>query len=262
MLDLGAALNKSKNGSEFAASTVDHSEEKIAAMEREREEGREPTTNDHLPVAVLNQISDVKADFFEIIKEAEKIRIKAKDLAIVNDATAEEGATLGIEAARLIKNIEARQKQIIETPSRWIQGVKNVVAAIVNPLQEAKTTMSSKINQYRAKTELDRREQEKKICEASEKLQEELDADAKAKGIEAPVVAPAAMPDTKKQIKPASGGMVYQTSRWVCRVEDPQKVPREYCIPSTPLLNEAVKNGVREIAGCKIEQVTETRMRG
>jgi hypothetical protein len=38
-------------------------------------------------------------------------------------------------------------------------------------------------------------------------------------------------------------------------------VPREYCEPSKRLLDDAVKMGIREIAGCKIEEVSETRFR-
>ena len=46
--------------------------------------------------------------------------------------------------------------------------------------------------------------------------------------------------------------------RWVCEVIDEKLVPREYCEPVNSLLNAAVKNGVREIAGCKVYEYFST----
>jgi len=263
LLDLGAALSKGKKEMDGAAIVVDHDEERLAAvLEKGVVAGKNPVPAPVDLTSILPAIVDVKADFYAMVTEAEKIRAEATALVVVNDETAKQAAEIGVNASRLVKKIDARQKEILEAPAQWIQGVKNIVSAMLNPLQDAKTLTTRKINEYRAKAELDKREAEKKIREASEKLQAELNADAKAKGIEAPLVAPAALPKTNSNIKTDTGGTVYQTSRWICRVEDPGKVPHQYCIPSLPLLNEAVKNGVREIPGCKIEQVTETRMRG
>jgi len=50
-------------------------------------------------------------------------------------------------------------------------------------------------------------------------------------------------------------------SRWVCEVNNADLVPREFCQPNQVQLNQAVKNGVREIAGCTIKEVYSSTTR-
>ena len=69
------------------------------------------------------------------------------------------------------------------------------------------------------------------------------------------------IPKEKTTIKSESGTTSYEVKRWVCTVLDPAAVPKEYCEPVKKLLDDAVKMGAREIPGCKIEEITETRFR-
>jgi hypothetical protein len=56
-------------------------------------------------------------------------------------------------------------------------------------------------------------------------------------------------------------GSASTRSRWVAYVTDPAAVPRTYMIPDQKRLNEAVKNGVREIPGVNIHEVTDLAIR-
>ncbi|OPY83160.1 MAG: hypothetical protein A4E71_02915 [Smithella sp. PtaU1.Bin162] len=103
---------------------------------------------------------------------------------------------------------------------------------------------------------------------SKKKLEEEIAA-AKAKALEeaeknkiivpeinTPVVAPA-----EKVTRTESGTSAYQAKTWKCYIEYPDKVPREYCEPSGRLLNQAVKQGIRTIPGCRIVEEGDTRFR-
>ena len=49
--------------------------------------------------------------------------------------------------------------------------------------------------------------------------------------------------------------------RWVCEIVDESLVPREFCMPHPTLLNKAVSEGIREIAGCVIKEVFSSSTR-
>lgn len=60
----------------------------------------------------------------------------------------------------------------------------------------------------------------------------------------------------------ASSGRGVERKRWVATVVDAEKVPRTYLVVDQRLINAAVKDGVREIPGVKIEQQEELAIRG
>jgi hypothetical protein len=103
--------------------------------------------------------------------------------------------------------------------------------------------------------ELDKRNKE---IDDSKKAAEE---EAKKHEIQAPTVVAQVFEQTNNVTRTESGTSSYQVKNWVCTVIDPAAVPREFCEPVKKLLDDAVKQGLREIAGCKIEEVSSTRFR-
>ncbi len=97
---------------------------------------------------------------------------------------------------------------------------------------------------------------EEERLEAIRKAEEE----AKKNEVQAPtVVSPVVQ--AAPRVTRTEAGSSYQSKRWVCRIVDEKKVPREYCEPSQKLLNDAVKMGTRIIEGCVIEEISETKFR-
>lgn len=78
--------------------------------------------------------------------------------------------------------------------------------------------------------------------------------DTEAAALPAPYVPPLA------KTEHTEAGRVTFTKRWVCEIVDPSLVPRQYCKPDQPMLNAAVKSGVREIPGCRIVEVESSRV--
>jgi hypothetical protein len=161
--------------------------------------------------------------------------------------------------------------------------------------------LKSKITAYQSRIELERRMQEEAARKAAAAFQAKLDAEAaeanrkaleeaerkaeeearakkaSAEEIEAArkaaaeeaakheVVAPQVpdiiIPQQETVTRTESGTSSHQVKTWKCFVERPELVPREYCAPDGRLLNNAVKMGVRDIPGCRIEEVSDTRFR-
>lgn len=161
--------------------------------------------------------------------------------------------------------------------------------------------LKAKITAYQSRIELDRRKQEEAARKSAEELQRKLDAEAaevnrkareeaariaeeearkkkasddeiaaarkaaeeeaKKHEVIAPTVTAPVIPVTNNVTRTETGTSAHQAKTWKCRIVTPALVPREFCEPSTKLLNDAVKMGVREIPGCVIEEVSETRFR-
>jgi hypothetical protein len=161
--------------------------------------------------------------------------------------------------------------------------------------------LKNKITAYQSRIELERRKQEELSRKAAAEFQAKLDAEAaevnrkareeaerkaveeaKAKKaseeeieaakkaaaeeaakheVQAPQVPDIIIPRQETVTRTESGTSSHQVKTWKCFVERPELVPREYCAPDGRLLNNAVKMGVRDIPGCRIEEVSDTRFR-
>lgn len=161
--------------------------------------------------------------------------------------------------------------------------------------------LKAKITDYQTKQEMARREAEAKAKAAAEELQKKLNAEAeeknriareeairkaeeearakaaseaeieaarkkaeeeaKKKEIEAPTVTAPVIPVNENVVRTETGSSAHQSKRWVCEITDASLVPREFCEPVMKLLNDAVKMGIREIPGCIIKEVSDTRFR-
>lgn len=161
--------------------------------------------------------------------------------------------------------------------------------------------LKAKITSYQSRIELERRKQEEAARTAAAELQKKLDAEAeeanrKARAeaarvaeeearkkkasedeiaaariaaeeearkheITAPTVMAPVIPASSNVTRTETGTSSHQVKTWKARIVDPRLVPREYCEPVMKLLNDAVKMGIREIPGCVIEEVSDTRFR-
>lgn len=161
--------------------------------------------------------------------------------------------------------------------------------------------LKGKITAYQSKVELERRKQEEAARKAAAEFQAKLDAEAaeanrkareaaekkaeeearakKASNeeieaakkaaadeaakheVHAPQVPDMIIPKQETVTRTETGTSSHQVKTWKCYVERPELVPREYCVPDGRILNQAVKMGVRDIPGCRIEEVNDTRFR-
>jgi septum formation inhibitor MinC len=178
---------------------------------------------------------------------------------------------------------------------------KLVLNAKKSNADSIEAVLKNKITSYQSRIELERRKQEEAARKAAAELQAKLQAEAdeanrkareeaakkaeeearKAKAskaeidaarkkaeeeakkheIQAPTVVAQVFEQTNNVTRTESGASSYQVKEWKCFVEHPDEVPREFCRPDGMLLNQAVKQGMRMIAGCKIEEVSSTRFR-
>lgn len=224
--------------------------------------------------------------------------VKQAKGVVVTDSESNKAA-VSIESSNklLYKKLETARKGFVAPYNEHVKKINNIFKTLTDPLlanealikkvrgdydyqlllerraEEARLREEQRQLQARLNEEArqQREEADRKAREAAEKLKTEQDAAARAaleKTIEeetaaaeapAPTVAPIVI-EKPKVIRTAEGSS-YTTFKWVCRVVDPDLVPRTYCEPFQKHLDDAVKGGIREISGCIIEEVAIPKTR-
>ena len=197
--------------------------------------------------AVLADLEALEAKCTGLINEANALEIKTK--------------TENMEAVNISGKLQEITKQVKKKCEDFLAPYKKVTSAINGPKKRitdtatrAKSIINQKIFQFKKQEEIEQAKQQKLIDDASKKLQESLNEQAKEIGIEAPQVAPIQAPKPVKVLRGDTGASVYSRKTWKCEIVEPGLVIREYCLPSQTLLNQAVKMGVRKTPGCRIYQ--------
>ena len=195
--------------------------------------------------AVMADLSAMEVKCTELICEAEALVIKTPEQ--------------NMEAVNISGKLQEITKQVKKKCEDFLTPYKKVTSAINGPKKRiteaadrAKTIINQKIFQFRKQEEIEAAKQQKLIDEASKKLQESLNEQAKELGIKAPTVAPIKAPKPVTILRGDSGASVYTQSRWKVEIVNPELVAREYCVPLISLLNQAVKMGSRTLAGCRV----------
>ena len=252
-------------------------------------------------IATTLSLMSVKPQFAQYVAATEKMALDAAAINISNDDGLKFAVALGGEAKKIVKAIDARKKDVTADASEYVKSVNGFCKIFTDKLGLIETTLKQKITAYQIKVELDRRKQEEAARKAAAELQAKLDAEAaeanrKAKEeaarkaeeearakkaseaeiaaakkaaedeaakheITAPQLPDMVIPKQETVTRTENGTSSYLVKTWKCYVQSPDLVPREYCVPDGRLLNQAVKQGIREIPGCSIVEENSTRFR-
>jgi light-regulated signal transduction histidine kinase (bacteriophytochrome) len=158
------------------------------------------------------------------------------------------------------KEIEESRKNILAPHKEFTDAVNRLSKEVQEPLKNIVTILKTKTTSYITKLELERRKQEEAQRKAAIEIQKKIDEEAKLSNVVAPQVVMPVMPEVKTVTRTESG-TAYIHREWTHEIVDANQVPREYLVVDERLIRTAVKNGVRQIPGCRIFEKTETRIR-
>jgi hypothetical protein len=206
---------------------------------------------------VVNTIGTTIAKFEGLVEERQ----------IVTDAD------LGV-ASDMLKDIKTLKKQIDDKRKEFTAPLNSALKKLnaefkphISAAEKIQRELEKKIVAYqreqerlREEAERKRREEQRKRLEEEQKRREEL---AEKNGSEKELDRAIALEDRAKEIDQepiqfepkAIKSQAATTSirkAWTYQVTDENAVPREYCAPDPRKLANAVKSGVREIAGVNI----------
>lgn len=189
------------------------------------------------------------------VMEAEAAAIEVKSAAAASNATEMTG-----QVKRLVKSVDDRRKEIIADPDSFVRKVNGFVKPISDRLKAIEALLKRKLSDHAYQVELQRREIERKQNEARIELQRQVDAEAKAKGVESVVIAPVAMP-TKKEPVRSDSAVSSAVMVWKHETVNHTLVPRDYLMVDEVSIKAAIKAGIREIPGVRIFEEAEMRVR-
>jgi len=235
--------------------------EEMLEMEAVREEAIEKAESTKEVVHDQRHVIPQKFDTRAVLADLEAMENACTSL--VNEASALEIKTKAqnMEAVNISGKLQELGKEVAKKCSDFLAPYKKVTSSINGPKKritdaatQAKSIVNQKIFQYKKQEEIEQAKQQKLIDDASKKLQESLNKQAEEIGIEAPKVAPIQAPKPVTVLRGDSGASIYTRKGWKVAIITPEDVDRKYCLPAIKLLNQAVKMGVRKIAGCRVYQ--------
>lgn len=206
-------------------------------------------------------VERVKRDFNRHLETINSMLDQANEHNVNSRDSLEAAVGMASQAKTLGKELEAKRKEFVKVPNEYVKNVNAWVKKFVRPLNTIEATLKTKIAQYNHKLEMERQEREKKAREEAAKLQAEIDREAKEKGIEGAKVTPISVPKTDNVARTETGASAHTRKVWKAEIVETSQVPREFCTPDMKLINEAVKAGIREIAGVRIWEDTQTILR-
>jgi chromosome segregation ATPase len=186
--------------------------------------------------------------FEEIRGTIKLLNDKCSDIIINSADSHEKGIELAKKATKVISIIETKRKEITKPLDEKKKEVKSYTDGLTAELSEGLSSLRNKLKQYEMKLEEDARELRKAKEQEEEnrrKLQEQLLNNAPREEIAETIM-------QLKQIDEPPTEKTSLRSRWLWEVVDNAMIPRQYLIPDTKAINEAVRSGVREIEGIRI----------
>lgn len=205
-------------------------------------------------------LTPFKKQFAPYREKVDEMRAAADAHQIVDDDSNREAVEMAGQTKQLLKEIEKQRKAAVEEPNKFVKSVNAFCRDFTDRLKGIESGLKRKIGSFAHEKELRRREEERRAREEAEALQKKLDAEAKAKNVEPVKVAP---PVTKPEpaVTRTDAGSATIRKVWKWEVEDFAALPDEYKEVKNTALNQAVRSGVRNIAGVRIYQEEEVAMR-
>jgi len=235
-----------------------------AALNDEAPEAAEvPRVTELRPAVAGNpfDLAPVRARLKPYEVKVEGMRQRALAHKVSDKASYEAAVELGGGAKALFKAIEKQRKLIIDDPNQYVSAANSLCKVFKAKLEDIDRALKKQMSVYTARIEMARRETEKKAREEARRIQEQINKEAEAKGVEAPQIAEPVMPAPQKVARSESGAAAYTKKVWTFEIEAAAEIPREYLVPDEKLIRERIKQGMRNIPGVKIYQETQTNFR-
>lgn len=215
-----------------------------------------------LPVRVNPfDLETAKKEFECYRQRIEAMRLDATKFEVVDAATNDLAVTMMGQARRLSKAVTDLKDKKLKPHNEFRSQLIAFAKAFSSPLEDAVKALKGKTETFAYQAILKQRAQEKAEREAAELRQKALDEEARSAGVETVQLPQIPVDQEQKvQTRTETGSSLSITLEWHGTIQDSNSVPREYCTPDQKKIDEAVKAGVREIAGVEIKEIPKSRL--
>jgi hypothetical protein len=184
-------------------------------------------------------MKNISTEIAEIKKSTHPLVTRSEEIVVSSEEDQYNASKFLQEVRVALKNIEAKRVSFTKPINESLRNINATFKEIALPLEKAEATVSKKILLWRqAEQERIAKEEERrrKIQQAHEK---------KGHNVSSPVV----MERPKNTV-----GYTQSRKIWKYKITDFSKVPDEYKTLNQVAVNEAIREGVREISGLELYQ--------
>lgn len=205
------------------------------------------------PEEARTSIEQYRAAILEMEKQASAYEV-------TNEETAQQAVDMTKETKDLYNKVENQRKQFVAEPNKFVKSINAFAKSFTEKLLGIERMLKKKIGDYQYRQEFQRREEEKRAREEAEKLQKQIDQEAKEKGVESVTVAAPVLLKKKPVVRSESASASIRT-KWKAEVLNPDEIERQFCSPDMKKIQAAVDGGLREIKGCRVFEDVITAIR-
>jgi hypothetical protein len=227
-------------------------------------EGKEVEQGGVLTIAQPMDLETVrvslKAAYEDVI---DSLLVLADEHQVTDEESEKRAVEMAGQAKTFFKRMEEERKRIIQEPGEFVAGVNKICKPWKESIDKIVKNLKGKVASFQWKKELARRERERKAREEHEKLQRKIAAEAKKKKVEAPAPPPAPPVEKKQTVtRTESGATAHIRTEWkMVETVNFAEVPDEYKALNMKQVNAAIKAGIHNIPGLKIEEVATPVLR-
>lgn len=178
----------------------------------------------------------------------------AGTVKITSEAEQHNAEDLLIHARQATKEAEAKKKELKAPMKEAERGIDNLFDPYLSKLSMAITVVNSELQRYH--TEKTREAEEARLLAMAEQAAKIAEANETGEIFEICQTSEI-IPSIPKTSHANLGSVTYREGIEIIIVE-PQKVPRDLCVPSLPLIRARAESGIRDIPGVLITAKTIT----
>ena len=220
---------------------------------------------DRLDASVENAKNSVldarvaKYQFDQYLDQVSEMVESAKAHTVTDMATNETAVAMAGQAKAITARIEKLRKSIVDAPNQFVKSVNNFAKQYTGKLADIESNLKTKINRYQVEQQRARIEAQRRADEEAKKLQEMVNQESKAAGLEPVVVAAPVIPAAV--VTRTDNGSASLRKVWAWKLVNFNMVPDELKTINDKAVNQAVKSGVRNIPGIEIYEESQTVIR-
>jgi len=200
------------------------------------------------------RIESIDAQKKEIEQSTKALVARATKFQITDPASLQKSSGILSDIATAKKRANDLRFSLTKPLDESKKRIMALFSPFIDQFEKATTIIKNKVRDYYFEQEEKARQAEKERLLAEAKREEEIqkaqEEDREPVVEEIPVIPEVKVPE--KTVKGVAGGSMTVKKIWKFTIVDEKLIPNEYRIVSEQLINEAIRNGARDIPGCRI----------
>ena len=200
------------------------------------------------------RIESIDAQKKEIEQSTKALVARATKFQITDPASLQKSSGILSDIATAKKRANDLRFSLTKPLDESKKRIMALFSPFIDQFEKATKIIKDKVRDYYFEQEEKARKAEKERLLAEAKQEEEIkkaqEEDREPVVEEIPVIPEVKVPE--KTVKGVAGGSMTVKKIWKFTIVDEKLIPNEYRIVSEQLINEAIRNGAREISGVKI----------